>query len=146
MSYEIAFSVASILAMFGWLILLASPFIPTWSNRIAGFAIPLALSAGYAALFAFSPDNEYGGYGSLADVMKLFSFPNAVLAGWVHFLAFDLFIGAWQCRTAREQGMRLWLVAPCLVLTFLFGPLGLLVFLTLKAMHRGSDSFKPAVT
>ena len=142
MPYEAAFSSASILAMSGWLILLATPFIPIWSNRIAGFAIPLILSVGYVVLFAFSGDNDGGGYGSLAEVIKLFSFPNAALAGWVHFLAFDLFIGAWQCRTAHVERIHFWLVVPCLALTLLFGPLGLLLFLALRAIPGVKNSVK----
>lgn len=146
MNYEMAFSSASILAMFGWLILLASPLIPTWSNRIAGFAIPLILSVGYATLFVFSYDKNSGGYGSLADVIKLFSLPSAALAGWVHFLAFDLFIGAWQCRTARREAIRFWFVVPCLTITFLFGPLGLLFFLILRVIPGVAISVKPDVS
>lgn len=134
MNFELAFSAASIVAMIGWIILLASPFIPIWSDRISGYVIPLVLSAGYVVLLAFSGDAEGGGFGSLAEVTTLFSYPDAVLAGWVHFLAFDLFIGAWQCRTARAVGMRFWLVIPCLALTFLLGPLGLLLFFTLRAV------------
>lgn len=134
MNLELAFSAASILAMSGWLILLASPYIPTWSNRISGIAIPLILSAGYAVLFAFSGDFDGGGFGSLAQVTQLFSYPEAVLAGWIHYLAFDLFIGAWQCRKARTEGMRFWLVIPCLVFTFFLGPLGLLLFFTLRVV------------
>jgi hypothetical protein len=134
MNLETAFSAAGVLAMSGWLILLCSPFIPTWSDRIAGYVIPLLLSAGYVALFAFSSENDGGGFGSLAAIMKLFSYPDAALAAWVHFLAFDLFIGAWQCRGARSVGIRFWLVIPCLILTFLFGPLGMLVYFALRAV------------
>ena len=58
--------------------------------------------------------------------------PYAALAGWVHFLAFDLFVGAWITRTARAEGISHWLVLPCLVLTFLFGPAGFLAFTLLR--------------
>jgi len=136
MDYETSFSAASILAMIGWLILLVSPLYPTWTNRISGYVIPLILSVGYATLLALSHNNDGGGFGSLADVMTLFSYPEAMLAGWVHFLAFDLFIGAWQCRTARIDSISFWLVIPCLALTFLFGPLGLLAFLTLRTVSK----------
>ena len=136
MNFELAFSVAGILAMTGWLTLLASPFIPKWSNWISGFIIPLILSFGYAGLFILSRQNEGGGFGSLAEVMTLFTYPDAALAGWVHFLAFDLFIGAWECRTARFEEIRFWFVIPCLALTFMFGPLGLLVFLALRAISK----------
>ena len=132
MDYELAFSAASILAMIGWLILLASPFYPKRVNQISGFFIPLILSVGYVTLLALSRNNEGGGFDSLANVMTLFSNPEAMLAGWVHYLAFDLFIGAWICRTARADHIVFWLVIPCLALTFLFGPLGLLIFLALR--------------
>ena len=74
-----------------------------------------------------------GGFGSLGEVMALFTMPEIALAGWIHYLAFDLFVGAWEVRTARREGIAFLLVLPCLVLTFLFGPAGFLVFLMLRA-------------
>lgn len=136
MDFELLFSLAGVLAMAGWVILLASPLIPYWSDRIAGLIIPLVLSAGYVALIALSPPSEDGGFGSLADVTALFSHPSAMLAGWIHFLAFDLLIGAWICRTARRDSLRFWLVIPCLPLTFLFGPAGFLAFSLLRLTRR----------
>lgn len=132
MDHELMFSLAGVLAMAGWATLLAAPLIPVWSDRIAGLAIPLILSVGYVVLAVFYPSDGAGGFNSLAEVMTLFSHPNAMLAGWVHFLAFDLLIGAWICRTARRDGIRFWLVVPCLPLTFLFGPAGYLVFSLLR--------------
>lgn len=61
-----------------------------------------------------------------------------LLAGWLHFLAFDLFVGAWQVRTARRDALPRLLVVPCLALTFLFGPAGLLAFLALRAALRAT--------
>ena len=144
MELETAFSLASALATIGWIVLLASPFIPTWSDRIAGYAIPLLLCGGYAASLALSGGNEGGGFGSLAQVVTLFSHPEAVLAGWVHFLAFDLFVGGWQCRAARAAGMRFRLVVPCLVVTFFLGPLGLLIFFAVRAIGGKAGSEAPA--
>ncbi len=134
MNFEIFFSIAGIVAMMGWLLLLASPLIPTWSDRIAGTIPPIVLSLGYVALLVM-PSVGGGGFGTLADVMELFSSQQAALAGWVHFLAFDLFIGAWVCRTARAEGVRFWFVAPCLPLIFLFGPAGFLAFQVMRAVR-----------
>ena len=136
MDLEIIFSIAGVLSMIGWLTLLASPYAPLWSDRIAGLAIPLILSAGYMALLIFLPSNGDGGFGSLAEVTALFSHENAVLAGWVHYLAFDLLIGAWICRTARAENLRFWLVIPCLPLTFLLGPAGFLAFVGMRLLGR----------
>ena len=133
MDLEILFSMAAIIAMAGWLLLLMSPLIPKWSNRIAGAILPVILSLGYFMLAIIPPPDSGGGFGTLSDVMELFSYEQAALAGWVHFLAFDLFIGAWTCRTARSEGVSFWLVVPCLPLIFLFGPIGLLAFQAIRA-------------
>lgn len=128
MAFEIMFSIAGLIAMIGWLCLLCSPLVPKWSDWIAGMVLPITLSLGYVILLVIPSSSSAGGFGTLADVMVLFSYEQAALAGWVHFLAFDLFIGAWVCRTARAEGLSFWLVAPCLPLTFLFGPAGFLAF------------------
>ena len=77
-----------------------------------------------------------GGFGSLDEVAALFRSRELLLAGWLHYLAFDLFVGAWEVRRGREAGVPFLLVAPCLLLTFLFGPAGLLAFLILLAAFR----------
>jgi hypothetical protein len=69
-----------------------------------------------------------GGFGSLPEVMKLFTNEWAVLAGWIHYLAFDMFVGAWEVKDSQEQGVSHVLVIPCLVLTFLLGPIGFLLY------------------
>jgi len=77
-----------------------------------------------------------GGFSSLADVSKLFENPWALLAGWTHYLAFDLFIGGWEVRDAHDRGVPHLFIVPALVLTFLFGPAGLLVYLAIRALRR----------
>ena len=136
MNYELLFSMAGVLAMVGWLVLLASPLIPLWSDRISGLVIPVTLSAGYVVLAVFFPSGGDGGFGSLDAVMTLFLQPSAMLAGWIHYLAFDLLIGAWICRTARHDGLRFWLVAARLPLTFLLGPAGFLAFLIVRTIAK----------
>ena len=70
-------------------------------------------------------------------VMAIFDQPQTVVAAWLHYLIFDLFVGAWEVRDAARRGVpHLW-VAPCLLLTFLFGPLGLLAYLSLRAIRGG---------
>lgn len=133
MGLENWFSIAGAVAMVGWLLLLASPLIPKWSDRIAGFVLPAILAFGYVLLIVVPASSSGGGFGTLAAVMELFSHDQAALAGWIHFLAFDLLIGAWICRTAREEGIRFWMVLPCLPLTFLFGPAGWLAFQAVRS-------------
>ena len=135
MDYERVFSIVGLLAMAGWIVLIVSPLIPKWSDRIAGLIVPVLLSLAYAAIVVFYPA-ESGGFGSLAEVGQLFSNPQALLAGWIHFLAFDLLIGAWMCRVGRQEGIKFWLVLPCLPVTFLFGPAGFILFSGVRSTSR----------
>ena len=74
-----------------------------------------------------------GGYGSLAEVRALLSKEQMLLAGWVHYLAFDLFIGGWIAVNADKIGLNRLVQAPLLIATFLFGPVGLALFLAIRA-------------
>jgi hypothetical protein len=134
------FSLANTFALVGWLLLLAALFAPAahaWRARllfVAGRAWPLLLAVGYAAALAThwgsAPD---GGFGSLEAVAALFRSPGNLLAGWVHYLAFDLFIGRWIVDDAQARAVPRLAVLPCLVLTFLFGPVGLLLHFALRS-------------
>jgi hypothetical protein len=64
----------------------------------------------------------------------LFTEPALLLAGWVHYLAFDLFVGAWELRDAQQRGVPHAAVIPCLVVTFMLGPIGLLAYFGLRAV------------
>ncbi len=77
------------------------------------------------------PGSE-GGFGSLEEVALFFEDPYLLVAGWVHYLAFDLFIGAWEVRDARRLGLHHLIIIPCLLLTFLAGPTGLLLYFILR--------------
>lgn len=142
MDFELIFSLAGLLAMSGWVTLLFSPLIPHWSDQIAGLIIPGALSIGYLVILLFFPTQNSGGFGSFADVTQLFSSPEALMGGWIHFLAFDLFVGAWICRTGRHESIKFWMVLPCLPVTFMFGPAGLLLFSTIRVFMRSKNQRK----
>ncbi len=114
-----------------------------------GIVIPLSLAVVYAVVLASNIVGAPGGFSSLQEVAELFSKRWLLLAGWVHYLAFDLFIGAWEVRDATERGVPRLLVAPCLVLTFLFGPIGLLCYHGVRLRRRLSrgcvaQGFSPA--
>lgn len=130
------FGIAGDVVLPCWLLLI---FFPRWrwTRRLATFAVPLLLAALYVWLLVTAPPAPGGGFRTLAEVRALFSVDQALLAGWVHYLAFDLFTGAWEARDALRLKISPWLVAPCLVLTFLFGPVGLALYLLLRlAMRR----------
>jgi len=136
MNDELVFSLVGLLSMAGWATLIASPLIPRWSDRIAGTVVPVLLAIIYLAIALTAPSQEGGGFATFAEVTLLFSSPGALLAGWVHFLAFDLLVGAWACRTGRREGMGFGWVLPCLPVIFLFGPGGFLIFSVARRVHR----------
>ncbi|NJM34434.1 MAG: DUF4281 domain-containing protein [Rhodomicrobium sp.] len=138
MTPETIFQIANLTALAGWIALLASPLIPTLADRIAGLAVPLLLAVAYVGLVLAFFGQADGGFDTLANVMRLFTTPEAVLAGWLHYLAFDLFIGAWEVRKARAESIAFLLVVPCLALTFMFGPAGLLAFMVIRAARAMS--------
>ena len=76
---------------------------------------------------------DLSSFGSLSGVMSLFQDPKSVMAGWVHYLAFDLWIGSWEIGDARKHGINRWFVLPCLLFTFMLGPVGLLLYLILRS-------------
>ncbi len=98
-------------------------------------AVPVVLAAIYSAIVALRFFGAQGGFSSLADVALLFSNPWMLLAGWIHYLAFDLLIGTWEARDVRDRGIPHLLVLPCLTGTFLFGPAGWLLYLGVRSMY-----------
>ncbi len=130
------FQIANPFAVLGWLALILAPAAPRLTDMVASLIIPLLLSVAYSALMLTYWSSATGGYGSLPDVMALFTDPYIALAGWVHYLAFDLLIGAWATRTARGENIPHLLTLPHLGLIFLFGPAGFLTFHAMRADFR----------
>jgi Domain of unknown function (DUF4281) len=136
------FQIANTTALVSWIALAVQP------KRVARplqMLIPGAFAVLYIWLIATSLPGAEGGFDSLANVKQLFTSDRAVLAGWVHYLAFDLFIGCWEVLDAQQRRLNHLLVVPCLFLTFMFGPAGLLLYLLLRTfMTKASSSAERA--
>ncbi|MFN8840572.1 MAG: abscisic acid-deficient protein Aba4 family protein [Burkholderiales bacterium] len=145
-SPDTVFAIANGLALPAWLALAASPpsvrWTP-WTWRITGRVLPLAYAIAYVVLLLTAPSAEGGGFGSIAQVRALFAVDAALTAGWIHYLAFDLFVGPWIAQRAAGLGLPHLAVIPLLALTFLFGPAGLLAFFALRAVLRPA-SLRPS--
>lgn len=120
-----------------WLLLAVAPRW-SWTQRIVHAVwIPGLLGLVYGwALFSGGPSPEGAGFGSLAAVMTLFTNPHAALAGWIHYLCFDLFVGAWEVRDAQRRSIPHGWLLPCLLATLMLGPLGLLLYLAIRFALR----------
>jgi hypothetical protein len=136
MSAEQAFSIANLSAAAGWLLLIAIGRRRWVHTVVTGGVLPVLLSVLYVVLLVTQLGRIQGGFGSLAGVQALFSNEWVLLAGWVHYLAFDLLIGSWEARDAQKHGISHLAVVPCLILTFLFGPAGFLLYLVVRTALR----------
>jgi hypothetical protein len=130
MTWDDAFGLSNTLALAGWLILLLAPR-RDWVLAITGLAIPLALALPYTLLMMQHLAAAGGGFGSIAAVRTLFGSDPVLLAGWQHYLAYDLFVGTWIARRLDAADVARVLQWPVLALCFLLGPVGFLVGLAL---------------
>jgi hypothetical protein len=128
MTAEQLFSILNLMAVAAWLPLVFLPRV-RWTATLLPVVMPSLFAVIYVALVVATLP---GGFSSLAGVRALFDNPWALLAGWTHYLAFDLFIGGWEVRDAQRRGIRHLLVVPALILTFLLGPAGLLLYLATR--------------
>ncbi|MEO0527430.1 MAG: ABA4-like family protein [Bacteroidota bacterium] len=131
------FSLANLTAMPMWVLMILFPNWKVTRFLIDFKIIPLLLAIVYA-IYIFLAIRTGGGmdFGSLGSVMALFTEENAVLAGWVHYLAFDLLVGMWMLNQNKTLGIHQLLMAPCLFATFMFGPIGFLLFIIIKSLKQ----------
>ena len=137
LSPDRVFSISGGVAVLSWLSLAASLFVPAnlrapiWGGT--ALAVPAFIGLTYAVLLARGLcARTGGGFGSIAAVRRLFANDAALAAGWLHYIAFDLFVGTWVVRAGLDAEMSPLLILPCLGLTFLIGPVGLVAFLALR--------------
>lgn len=135
---DLIFRFASLVAFAGWAVVFAFPLVPeparTWS---LGGALAVICAAYVYLLFLggrfdVAGERPRGSFLTLRGVLSLFRAPRVVLVGWIHFLAFDLFVGASIALDAERTSIsHLW-VLPILFLTLMFGPSGMLAYLVLR--------------
>jgi hypothetical protein len=126
------FSICNSLALVGWIILI---FLKFWSNRdqyVFGIIIVLLAVIYSWVIFSAIDKNIFTNFSTLNGVSNLFANRQALLAGWIHYLAFDLLAGIYIIRNAQKNNINHWLTTPALMLTFLFGPFGLLLYFLLR--------------
>ena len=122
------FEASGPVAMLGWLSLALLPRRLAWRRALAGTVAPLLLAMAYAGLIAAGWSRNDGGFDSLDAVKRLFASDVLLLAGWLHYLAFDLLIGVHIDERAERAGIPRLAMLPAFLCTFLFGPAGWLLY------------------
>jgi hypothetical protein len=144
MTAEQLFSILNLMTVAAWLPLIFPPRV-RWTSTLVPVVMPLLLAVVYVVLVAATLARSEGGFSSLAGVSALFDNPWMLLAGWTHYLAFDLFIGGWEVRDAQWRGIPHLLIVPALVLTNFFGPAGLLLYLAIRWLAPYSAVEPPSI-
>lgn len=138
MNWDLIFTITNNYALLMWLIL---AFAPRKEKILTGLfygGIGL-LACTYAViilpLMTGIVDGGSGGisdFTTLAGVQQLLASPGGATVGWIHYLAFDLFVGLWVARNADKYGFARWLQIPILLFVLMLGPLGLVLYLLLR--------------
>jgi len=100
-----------------------------WTQSLSGMIAPLILSVFFIVFFIVEFPSSGGKFGSVADLKILLASPFVLLAMWTHYLAFDLFIAAWEIRDSQRLGIPYIKVFPQVLLTMFLGPFGFLGYL-----------------
>lgn len=130
------FQIVNTIVLPAWLLLMIAPFWK-WTGRITVGIIVTFLSIAYVVLLVEGIGSlDLESFGSLAGVMELFTEPQAVVMGWIHYLAFDLMVGWFIVNNAAKHGINRFLLIPCLLFSFMFGPTGLLLYFLLRLVIK----------
>lgn len=127
MTAETTFLVFTNAVVPAWILLVVAPRW-IWTQRLVhAFWMPAIIAGAYAIAIAkgIGSGPEGANLSTLSGLMLAFSNPWSALAGWLHYLAFDLFVGAWEVRDAQRRNLPHAWVCICLFFTLMFGPLGL---------------------
>jgi Domain of unknown function (DUF4281) len=135
MTPEQLFSIANTLSILCWLLLAVLPDRRWVTDVVTGRVAPALFAVAYVAIVIAVFPRAEGSFSTLAGVMALFANPWLLLAGWLHYLAFDLLIGTWEARDSVEHGVPRWLLVPCLLLTLMFGPTGWILYMAVRTRY-----------
>ncbi|MCB9186117.1 MAG: DUF4281 domain-containing protein [Flavobacteriales bacterium] len=134
MNWGLVFKIANLSVIPGWLLLVFLPQSRVTKAFVHGYVYPVVLSMFYLFMLVTSFGGE-GGMDTLQNLKASFQRDEVLILGWVHYLVFDLFIGAWITRDAHQNRIKHFAIVPLLVLTLFAGPVGLLSYLTIRAIQ-----------
>lgn len=136
MNPSLIFKIANGIALLSWLVLFLSPNQTKVIRPLRVFISGLVLGGTYVFAIIIGNGQAEGDFSSLESVRSLFANDYFLLAGWIHYLAFDLFLGTWEAEDGAKEGINRWILVPVQALTFYFGPAGLLLYLVLRFVTR----------
>lgn len=142
MTPDAVFQFANTLVLPHWLLMVVAPrWRPTqWLAKYLPIPVVLALLYIYYLFFGGESSLDFQSFNSLQGVKSLFKADTAVLAGWIHYLAFDLVVGSWILRSSQKRKINHWLIIPCLFFCFMLGPVGFLLYWIIRQISTQPSS------
>tara|TARA_B110001452_G_scaffold214874_1_gene185889 strand:- start:53 stop:526 length:474 start_codon:yes stop_codon:yes gene_type:complete len=74
-------------------------------------------------------------YMGLGQLSQLFEDKSFLILFWVHFLAMNLFCGGWIVNDSRIFNMNRFLVSLPLIITYLIGPIGIILYWLIRLFY-----------
>jgi len=142
MLYETIFNIFNSGILLFWMLLLFFPEQSITQKVIAYPWVPLVIAFGYIYFMGMTSGTFSADLTSLNGLTKMFqnANPQGVAAGWLHYLAFDFWVGCWMLKNSQEKGVKhLWMLVPMLF-TFMLGPVGIIIY-TLVLLLQGKLKF-----
>ena len=141
MNWNLLFNAVNLLALLSWLLLVAGPRTELTRTIVfyCGVGLLCLVYATFLLLLVTGAVDGNAGEGagaasftSIDGVRAIFASDGGVTLGWTHYLALDLFAGLWIARDADSKHFARGWQVPVLLLTFVAGPFGLLVWLVIR--------------
>lgn len=142
MLYKTIFNIFNSGILLFWMLLLFFPKQSITQKVIAYPWVPLVIAFGYIYFMGMTSGTFSADFTSLNGLTKMFqnANPQGVAAGWLHYLAFDFWVGCWMLKNSQEKGVKhLWMLVPMLF-TFMLGPVGIIIY-TLVLLVQGKLKF-----
>lgn len=138
MDTEILFKIFNTGILLPWALLI---FFPNWKGTkwMTEWRFPVLLLGGaYLVLLildlCYAPSGTSIDFTSMASIKNAFMRDEVMLIGWIHYLAFDLFVGMWVLENSQENQLSHYLIVPCLVFTLMYGPVGFVLYWVLRQL------------
>jgi len=143
---NLIFNFCNILILIAWGAIIITPQKKISRILISYPWIPLTLSFFYIYFIIISGGLMEADFSSLNGIVTLFknATPESAAAGWLHYLAFDFWVGTWIIKHSRKEKISNKIIVLPLLLTFILGPVGILAYsmilLAKKSFSQASET------
>ena len=138
MIYETIFNVFNTGILFFWLALMVFPK-SKFTQKITDFPwVPLVIAFGYIYFLSTTEGTFSADFSSLSGLTQMFqnANPQGVAAGWLHYLAFDFWVGCWMLKDSQKKQIKHVFVLLPMLCTFMLGPVGIIIYSFLLLFHK----------